>query len=136
MLCKIDELKETRKQFHFGRTFGCCYGQKTEYFVTACKKCPYNAFMFGRYLFASIGYSCFSTSTEMICAFCIHLKEHLNYHVNKVCIEVSDKSNLSFQAIPLKQLLVRYKDWSLFVFGTQHEYFEAMIDHLSYKIFF
>ena len=27
-LGKIDELQKTNQQLHFGRTFGCCYGQK------------------------------------------------------------------------------------------------------------
>ena len=63
-----------RKQFHFGRTFGCCYGQKIEYFATVYKKCPHNAFMFGRNYFAGINCSCYSANKELIYAFYSHLK--------------------------------------------------------------
>ena len=65
-------------------------------------KCTYNAFMFGRNYFAGINCSCYSSNKELICAFCSHLKEHLNYHVKKVCIEVSDKKDLPFQVMPSK----------------------------------
>lgn len=71
-------------------------------------------FMFGRHYFACIACSCFSDSKEMICAFCSHLQKHIIYHVTKVCIEVTDKSNLLFQVIPLKilttaDITVQYK---------------------------
>lgn len=55
--------------------------------------------------FASIGCSCSSANKELICVFCSHLKENLNYQVKKVCIELSDKNDLPFQAIPLKKYL-------------------------------
>ena len=135
-LRKIDELKKNNQRFHFEKTFGCCYEQKIEYFATVCEKYPYNAFMFDRNYFASIGCSYFSANKELIYAFCSHLKEHLNYHVKKACIEVSDKKDLPFQVIPLKKHLYDIKADLFFVFHKQHEYFEVMIDHPSYKTFF
>ena len=113
--CKIDELKKTNQLLHFGRTFGCCYGKKIELLDTVREKCPYNAFMFGRNYFASLGCSSLSVSKEMICAFCCHPKEHLNYHVKKVCIKVSHKNDLQFQVIPFKKYLYE-KTSSFFCF--------------------
>ena len=78
-------------------------GQKLCY---ACEKSPYNVFIFVRNYFVSVGCSCYSADKELICEFCSHLKENLNYHVMKACIEVSDKNNLPFQVIPLKNTCV------------------------------
>lgn len=113
-LCKIVELKKNRKQFNFGGTFGSCYGEKLIIFNGLRETHIQCFFMFGRHYFASIACSCFSASKEIICAFCSHLQEHIIYHVIKVCIEVTDKSNLLFQVIPLKifttaDITVQYK---------------------------
>ena len=86
--------------------------------------------------FASIGCSCSSANKELICVFCSHLKENLNYQVKKVCIELSDKNDLPFQAIPLKKYLYDINVDFFFVIYEQHEDYQVMIDHPSYKTFF
>lgn len=91
--------------------------------------------MFGRNYFASLGCSCLSVSKEMIYAFRCHPKEHLNYHVKKVCIKVSHKNDLQFQVIPFKKYLYDIKPHPFFVFDEQHEYFEVMIDHQAVRRF-
>ena len=60
--------------------------------------------MFSRSYFACINCSCYSANKELICAFCSHLKEHLNYRVKTGFIKVDNKNDLPFKVTPLKKI--------------------------------
>ena len=91
---------------------------------------------FHRNYFAAIKCSCGKVGKRSYYGFCDTLKNHSNYCAQKVCGNVDDKDSFPFEIIPFKKYLWDIKVDPFFVFDEILEYFEVLLDHPSYPIFF
>ena len=132
--CHLTTIKEVDENFHYNATFGCCNDKEVKHFASVCKSCPYNSYMFQRNYFASINCGCEKIDKRSYCGFCDTLKDHLNYRVLKVCINIADLIFFPFKIVPLKKYLWDVKVDPFFVFDAVLEYIDVSNDHPSFFI--
>ena len=133
--CKIEELLQKDFEICINTTFGCCHEKEAKYFVSSCKKCPFNCIMMGNYFSISSCF-CLRIYKNACCQYCIDLRDHFNYHVNRICVKVKNLNQLPFEVVNLDKYLYDIKADPFCVFNNKFRIIDVKMDNPDYLDFF